>query len=229
MSRCALYLLLLGGLLPTLALGQIDPEDYPEMLERSSETRTLSPEPDMFSESTEPAVEVSALEWDSVDWILPLMTDRRELLVIVRQMVLVFILVMWKPERALEYERQISPVAISKEIQYQGKNYNSLEIIQNNVWYWWATPLSSRWWSHYGSGFQFAQIRPIAEDQTKTYVDESSLVFGGGLGWFAVPSLLLSYRFTLSFHLSTMGISEHDPILPRSQVHTIYFDYFYAL
>ena len=57
----------------------------------------------------------------------------------------------------------------------------------------------------------------------------ASLVFGGGLGWFAVPSLLLSYRFTLSFHLSTMGISEHDPILPRSQVHTIYFDYFYAL
>jgi len=134
-----------------------------------------------------------------------------------------------EPERALEYERQISPVSISKEIQYQGKNYNSLEVIQNNVWYWWATPLSSRWWSHYGSGFQFAQIRPIAEDQTKTYVDESSLVFGGGLGWFAVPSLLLSYRFTLSFHLSTMGISEHDPILPRSQVHTIYFDYFYAL
>ncbi|MGB0707723.1 MAG: hypothetical protein ACPGTI_11010, partial [bacterium] len=106
---------------------------------------------------------------------------------------------------------------------------NSLEVIQNNIWYWWAAPLSSRWWSHYGSGFQFAQIRPIAEDQTKTYVDESSLVFGGGLGWFAVPSLLLSYRFTLSFHLSTMGISEHDPILPRSQVHTIYFDYFYAL
>ena len=134
-----------------------------------------------------------------------------------------------EPERALEYERQISPVSISKEIQYQGKNYNSLEVIQNNIWYWWATPLSSRWWSHYGSGFQFAQIRPIAEDQTKTYLDESSLVFGGGLGWFAVPSLLLSYRFTLSFHLSTMGISEHDPILPRSQVHTIYFDYFYAL
>ena len=125
-----------------------------------------------------------------------------------------------EPERALEYERQISPVSISNEIQYQGKNYNSLEVIQNNIWYWWATPLSSRWWSHYGSGFQFAQIRPIAEDQTKTYVDESSLVFGGGLGWFAVPSLLLSYRFTLSFHLSTMGISEHDPILPRSQVHT---------
>jgi hypothetical protein len=51
MSRCALCLLLLGGLLPTLTLGQVDPEDYPEMLERSSETRTLSPEPEMFSES----------------------------------------------------------------------------------------------------------------------------------------------------------------------------------
>ena len=51
MSRCALCLLLFGGLLPTLTLGQVDPEDYPEMLERSMETRTLSPKPDMFSES----------------------------------------------------------------------------------------------------------------------------------------------------------------------------------
>ncbi len=229
MSRCALCLLLLGGLLPTLALGQVDPEDYPEMLERSSETRTLSPEPEMFSESYRArgrgisfGVGFRRLDFTLNDGQTRTFGDSTA-------NGIGFHISYVEPERALEYERQISPVAISKEIQYQGKNYNSLEVIQNNVWYWWATPLSSRWWSHYGSGFQFAQIRPIAEDQTKTYVDESSLVFGGGLGWFAVPSLLLSYRFTLSFHLSTMGISEHDPILPRSQVHTIYFDYFYAL
>ena len=113
MSRCALCLLLLGGLLPTLALGQVDPEDYPEMLERVRRLVRCHQNQTCFQNPTEPAVEVSVLGWDSVDWILPLMTDRRELLVIVRQMVLVFILATWNL-RTLEYERQISPVSISK-------------------------------------------------------------------------------------------------------------------
>ena len=33
MSRRALCLLLLGGLLPTFTLGQVDPEDYPEIMD----------------------------------------------------------------------------------------------------------------------------------------------------------------------------------------------------
>lgn len=216
-------------LIPALVWAQAEVEDYPEMLDRSNLPRIFEPESELFSNTYRSrgvginfGVGFRRLDFTLNDGQTRTYADGTA-------NGIAFHLGYLEPERALEYERQVSPISTNKPIEYEGSRYSTLEIIQNNAWYWWVNPFSSRWWWNYGSGLQFAQIRPIAEDQSKTYVDESSVLLGAGMGWFVVPSLLLSYRFALSFHLSELGLSTHDPLLTRSQVHTIYLDYFFPL
>jgi hypothetical protein len=210
-------------------LAQEAPEDYPQMFERSVESRVRVPEPEIFSPSYRPrtlgvyfGVGFRSLDFTLADGQNRTFSDGTSNGV-------AFHLGYLQRGQAFEFERQISLVGLSKPVAYKSKEFDALEVVQNRLWYWWVERLSPDWLAFYGSGLEFAQMRPSSADTELAYVDETSAIFGGGISVFAVPSLLLGYRFATGFHLSTLGLSTHEPLLIRSQIHSFYLDYFFPL
>jgi hypothetical protein len=205
------------------------PLEQSEMEERSLEARTATQEPDFF---------VSGTSAQGIGFYFGVGFRRVKLQVADTVSIsdsdgtangIGFNLGYFWDEQVVEYERQISIVEHSDSFSYQAESGEKLEVIQNNFWYIQYPKISRDLYLHYGTGLQFTKTRFAGTDSNDAYEDEIALAIETGVSYFVTSNLLIYYRFSLGQQLPFLSDSASNPFLKQSQLHTIYFNFFFPL
>ena len=201
--------------------------NVPDIFERSLESKVLTPEPGFLNKKTPSrwrgmyfGVGFRHVNMDVYDLEI-LNTDAESNGVAYNLGIL-------SQERAFEYSRHVS--IIDGTGQTFGEDpFDRIEVIQNNFWFLLSPRLSRNAYLNYGFGIQFAQVRSMLIDGADTLEKESSIVAGLGGTYFLTNHLLFHYRYSHSINSNAILESNNKSVMPRTQLHTLFWEYYFPL
>jgi len=131
----------------------------------------------------------------------------------------------------IEYSRHVSIIDQRETFPFQNHLIDFIDIVQNNLWFFFSYHSSRDLYFHYGLGAQISQVL-LKETSTGFVVlqREGSILLGGGISYFINPNYFVQYRFAQGFYSSllspTLTGENVDNILDSSQIHTIFLQYY---
>ncbi|MBF0277980.1 MAG: hypothetical protein HQM13_09325 [SAR324 cluster bacterium] len=144
--------------------------------------------------------------------------------------------------RVWEYSRHVTILDLGENLEFKDRQFNFLEVIQNNLWYLRSIKMLKDLYLNYGLGVQTSEIRlilkapndslettaPAQEDSTELR-REDSLVWGGGASFFITPDFFIQYRFTQANYSPLLTGPSVDNSLHATQIHTLFLQYYFSL
>jgi hypothetical protein len=124
--------------------------------------------------------------------------------------------------QSIEYTRQASFLEVSAGT---AGTERELEVEQHTLWWNWFPLRWKQLHAHAGAGLQASRAR--FNDVGRDYQNELAAEVGTGVALFPSRNLMLMYR--ASYSQRVVGLSDEEPFLERSQLHTLFFNYYFSL
>lgn len=132
-------------------------------------------------------------------------------------------------DQGVEFERQISIIKHTKPLTFDTHEGIQLEVIQNNLWYIRYPKINRFLYLHYGAGIQFTKTRFSGTQRQDTFKDEIAFGIEAGSSYFITSNMLIFYRYALGQQVPLFSSNSKKVFLNQSQIHTIYFNYYFPL
>lgn len=148
----------------------------------------------------------------------------------------------------IEYTRHVHLLEASETLKFKEDEYDHLEIIQNNFWYFLSPRISRDFYVHYGIGYQPSSearlIRKneevVEEDSIDTEIEEDdeesepiirhdSMLFGFGFSYFLTSNFFIQYRLTQGNFTPIFSGQGTEVFVVSSQIHTLFLEYYFSL
>jgi hypothetical protein len=131
-------------------------------------------------------------------------------------------------EFAYEYERQISIIDSGQLLTFENESGTRLESIQNTFSFSWYPRLMRDLHGQLGIGLQGNRSSFVGEDSSSKIHSETAIQLNLGGAYFATKNLMLTIRFSQNWPLD-LSRSENSPMLKKSQIRTLFLNYYYPL
>lgn len=144
-------------------------------------------------------------------------------------------------KQVFEYARHVTILDLGRVFVFEDQNFNFVELIQSNWWYFRGVRFTIDGYAHYGLGLQNTEARLILKasqtsqgdaptlETTSELYRENSLLIGGGGSYFFTPNFFIQYRFTYGSYSPLFTGANANNALHSTQIHTLFLQYYFPL